>query len=83
VKRQKYLEALSWLGSGGRPQGNIAWKPVRGSTDGVGGSGSPSVPQELEVDMGAAVALLKSMEKYCMPLVSRDARIIIHRYMFL
>lgn len=61
VKKQQYLEALSWMGGGGRPSGHVAWRPTAGSTDGDG---------ELDLDMDAVMAILKEIEAYCSPLVS-------------
>lgn len=58
MKKQQYLEALSWMGGGGKPSGNVAWRPL---TD--------RHSEELELDMDAVMEILKEIEAYCSPLV--------------
>lgn len=52
LRRQQFLEALSWHGAGGHPKWSLAWSPHH---DGLGNGQS----------MDAVVALLKSMEGKC------------------
>lgn len=61
VRKQQYLEALSWLGAGGRPSGNVAWKPKP--------KFASSSDDELALDMEIVTKLLKSLEGFCSPLV--------------
>ena len=52
LRRQQFLEALSWHGAGGHPKWSLAWSPHH---DGLGNGQS----------MDAVVSLLKNMEGTC------------------
>lgn len=59
VRRQQYLEALSWQGAGGSPPENLPWRPHRHP--------SQYSNQEIDstVDMEVVLSLLKKLESLC------------------
>ena len=55
IKRQQFLEALTWQGTGGYRHALLPWRPIKTSND------------EEQLDIASVVALLKSIEKMCPP----------------
>ncbi len=64
INKQQYLETLSWMGCGGKPHGNVAWRPSAQME-----ASNEALDEASEVDMEEAARLLKRLERFCSPLV--------------
>jgi WD40 repeat protein len=72
VKKQQYLEALSWLGAGGQKHALMAWKPskraMKNNTDldsSLNMQECSMILDEDDLDMEVLAVLLKEMESHC------------------
>ena len=71
IKKQQYLEALSWLGAGGQKHALMPWKPSKramrnGEIDNsVNMQESSVILDEDDLDMDVLAELLKDLEAHC------------------
>ncbi len=71
IKKQQYLEALSWLGAGGQKHALMPWKPSKRamrSSDvdsSLNMQESSVILDEDDLDMDALAELLKDLEAHC------------------
>ena len=71
IKKQQYLESLSWLGAGGQKHALMAWKPSKRALRNADLDGSLNMQEssmildEDDLDMEYLAVLLKEMETQC------------------
>ena len=76
IRKQQYLEALSWVGVGGQRYALVPWKPkkktsglsetaLRESKEMVTRGSVSMMDEELDMDMQVITTMLKEMEDHC------------------